>query len=180
VTSTPSDGLPRPASDDRDTAVQRIRDAYADGDLSYEELDRRLHSALTARSREELSASLESLPAKADGGLLRIVGTSGKIRRIGEWRVPRVLQIESEYGAVELDLSQALIETSVVDIELQLRFGGAKITLPLDAVVDLNELRSVWKQPAYEPPPAARSRGPLIRISGTMEYGRLKIRHKRP
>jgi hypothetical protein len=67
----------------------------------------------------------------------------------------------------------------VVDIELQLRFGRAKITLPDDAIVDLDDLRTVWKLPIYEPPQRANSSGPRIRISGTMEFGRLRIRHKR-
>ena len=66
----------------------------------------------------------------------------------------------------------------MVDIELQLRFGRAKITLLDDAVVDLDDLRTVWKLPIYEPPQRANSSGPRIRISGTMEFGRLTIRHK--
>ena len=170
---------PREWSNDRDTAVKRIKDAYADGQISYDDLDGRLHSVLTARSPDELLAAVASLPAQDEGRLVRVVAKSGRIRRRGVWRVPRVLQIDSEYGPVDLDFSRAAIETPVVDVELQLRFGRAKITLPFNAVVDLDELRTVWKQPVYQPPPRAPSGGPLIRISGTMEYGRLRIRHKR-
>ena len=66
----------------------------------------------------------------------------------------------------------------VVDIELQLRFGRAKITVPGNAVVDLDDLRTVWKQPVYQVPQHLDADGPRIRIYGTMEYGRLRIRHK--
>jgi hypothetical protein len=66
----------------------------------------------------------------------------------------------------------------VVDIELQLRFGRARITLPDDAVVDIEDLSTIWKQPIYDTQQCFDAGGPRIRISCTMEYGRLKIRHK--
>jgi hypothetical protein len=158
-----------------------VQDAFADGQISYADLDARLHSVLTARSHDELVAAHDSLPARDEGRVVTIVAKSGRIRRRGAWRVPRVLHIESEFGPVELDLSSASIETPQVDLELRLRFGRAKITLPADAVVDLDELQAVWKQPRYEPPQFAPSPGgTLVRISGTMEFGRLKIRHQRP
>ena len=59
-----------------------------------------------------------------------------------------------------------------------LRFGRARIALPDDAVVDSDDLSTVWKQPIYKTPQRLDAGGPRIRISGTMEYGRLKIRHK--
>jgi hypothetical protein len=62
---------------------------------------------------------------------------------------------------------------------LQLRFGAAKITLPADAVVDLDDLRTDWRLPTYTSPPSADPGGPRIRISGNMKYGQLKVRHKR-
>lgn len=178
MTSTSSDERSLLWNNERDTAVQRIKDAYVDGQISYEDLDDRLHSVLTARSRDEVLAALDFLPTQDEGRLVRVVATSGRIRRRGVWRVPRVLQIDSEFGKVDLDLSRAVFETPVVDVELLLRFGRARITLPFDAVVDLDELRTVWKQPVFsKPPPLTPSEGPLIRISGTMEYGRLRIRY---
>ena len=69
------------------------------------------------------------------------------------------MKVESKYGAVNLDLSRAIIEYPVVDIELQLRFGAAKITLPADAVVDLDDLRTDWRLPTYTPPPSADPAG---------------------
>jgi hypothetical protein len=50
--------------------------------------------------------------------------------------------------------------------------------LPDDAVVDIDDLRTVRKQPIDKIPQRFDAGGPRIRISGTMEYGRLKIRHK--
>jgi hypothetical protein len=164
-------------------AVKRLQEAFVDGHISHQELDDRLQAVFTAGSHGDLGPALaglpDKLPNKDAGPPLRLAAKGGRIRRRGAWRVPRVLKVESEYGGVDLDLSRAIIEDPVVDIELQLRFGRAKITLPDDAIVDLDDLRTVWKLPIYEPPPRANSGGPRIRISGTMEFGRLKIRHKR-
>jgi hypothetical protein len=95
------------------------------------------------------------------------------------WRVPRVLKVESALGRVRLDLSRAVIEHPVVDIELQLGTGGAKITVPRDAIVDVEDLRTVLKDSRYKPRRRSRPGGPTIRISGTVGLGRLKIRHAR-
>jgi Domain of unknown function (DUF1707) len=179
VTSIPNDVPPPRISEyDRDMAVKRLQQAFIDGLLSREELDDRLQVVLTAKAHGELGPALATLPEMSAGRVLRLAAKSGPIRRRGVWRVPRVLKVESEYGRVNLDLSRAIIEDPVVDIELLLRFGRAKITLPDDAVVDLDDLRTVWKPPVYETPRTDLG-GPKIRISGTMEYGRLKIRHKR-
>jgi hypothetical protein len=74
----------------------------------------------------------------------------------------------------------AVVEHPVVDIELQLGTGRAKITVPRDAIVDVEELRTGWKDTLYKPRRRpSRPGGPTIRISGSMGFGRLKIRHAR-
>jgi len=83
------------------------------------------------------------------------------------------------YGRVHLDLSRAVIAHPAVGIELQLGTGRAKITVPRDAVVDFEELRTGWKDTRYRPRQPSGPGGPTIRISGAMGYGRLKIRHAR-
>lgn len=82
-------------------------------------------------------------------------------------------------GQVDLDLSRVIFEEPSVVIQLQLTYGRARITVPADAVVDLDGLTTVRKQPKYRAPQGAGTGGPTIRIFGTMEYGRLKARHAR-
>ena len=178
--TSPSEDLPSLISeDDRDAAVQRLQEAYAEGSISHEEMDERLHRALTATTHGEIASALVSLAQGNEGTTSTIAAAGGRIKRRGVWRVPRFLKVESAFGRVHLDLSQAVFEHPVVDIELQLGTGRAKITVPRDAVVGFEDLRTGWKDTHYKPPRSSRPGGPKIRISGTMGYGRLKIRHAR-
>ena len=165
--------------DDRDTAVQRLQDAYAEGHISHEELDERLHQVLTAKTHGELGSALASLPPENAGTTSTIAAVSGRIRRRGAWRVPRFLKVESAMGRVHLNLSRAVIDHPVVDIELRLGTGRATITVPRDAIVEIEALRAGWKDTLYKPRRRSGPRGPKIRISGAMGLGRLKIRHAR-
>ncbi|AYN39613.1 DUF1707 and DUF2154 domain-containing protein [Streptomyces dangxiongensis] len=175
----PEDHTPPISEDDRDTAVRRLQEAYAEGHITHEDLDGRLHQVLTVRTHSELATALASLPGENAGTTSTIAAAGGRIRRRGVWRVPRTLKVESAFGRVHLDLSRAVIEHAVVDIELQLGTGRARITLPRDASVNVERLQAGWKESLYKPHPHPRSGGPKIRISGTMGFGRLKIRHAR-
>jgi Domain of unknown function (DUF1707) len=174
----PNELPPRLTEGDREATITRLQEAFAEGHISHAEMDAHLQAVLTAKTPGDLVPVLASLPGPNPGRAVTLAGKSGRFRRRGAWRVPRVLKVESEFGKVDLDLSRAIFENPVVDIELQLRFGRATITLPYDAVVDIDDLTTVWKQPIYETPQRFDAGGPRIRIFGTMEFGRLRIRHK--
>lgn len=172
-----SDKPPSLVSADRDTAMKRLQEAYAEEHISHEELDELLHQVFTAKTHGELVQALASLPAENEGNTSTIAAASGRIQRRGAWRVPRTLKVESAFGRVHLDLSRAVIEHPVVDIEVELGTGSAKITVPRDAIVDFEDLRTAWEDTLYQTRRRSRPGGPRIRISGTMGFGRLKIRH---
>nr|WP_202533569.1 DUF1707 domain-containing protein [Streptomyces sp. SID3212] len=179
VTTPPEGRPPLITEDDRDTAVRRLQEAYAEGHISHDDLDERLHQVLTVPTHSELTAALAALPAEKAATTSTIAAAGGRIRRRGVWRVPRSLKVRSAFGRVRLDLSRAVIDHPVVDIELQLGTGRAKITVPRDAIVDIEGLRTGWKDSRYTPRLPPRPGGPTIRISGTMGFGRLTIRHAR-
>ncbi|WP_405653004.1 DUF1707 domain-containing protein [Streptomyces sp. RK9] len=180
MTPPPKEPQPRISENDRDTAVRRLQEAYAEGHISHEEMDAHLQRILTAETPGDIESALGSLPAEDPGTTSTITAATGRIRRGGAWRVPRHLKVHSALGRVSLDLSQAVFEHPVLDIELQLGTGGARITVPRDAVVDLEGLSSTWKDTLYKAGRGARpGGGPTIRITGTMGMGRLKVRHAR-
>ncbi|WP_093803090.1 DUF1707 domain-containing protein [Streptomyces sp. Wb2n-11] len=177
MTSLPEDPPSLISEDDRDTAVQRLQEAYAEGHISHEELDEALAQVLTARTGSELLSPLASFPEKNAGTTSTIAAAGGRIRRRGAWRVPRILKVESAFGGVHLDMSRAVIEHPTADIELQLGTGRARITVPRDAIVDTEGLHTGWKDTLCKVRRSSRHGGPRIRISAVMGFGRLKIRH---
>ncbi len=179
MTSLPEERPSLIGDDDRETAVQRLQEAYVAGQISHEQMDERLDQVLTATMHSEIVAALASVPEPKAGTTSTIAVASGRIRRRGAWRVPRMLKVQSAFGRVHLDLSRAIIEHPVVDIELVLGTGRARITVPRDAIVDLDGMRSGWKDSLYKPRQPSGPAGPRIRISGTMGFGRLKVRHAR-
>ncbi|MFB7943744.1 DUF1707 domain-containing protein [Kitasatospora phosalacinea] len=180
MTSLPDNPQARIGATDRDTAVERLQLAYAEERITQDELDQRVHAALTATVRADLDAVLHDLPAEAPGSAVTLTAVNGRLVRRGPWRVPRTLTVTSPFAKVHLDLGAAVIDHPVVDIHLGLGFGRATITVPHDATVDLDDLQQSWKTVRYRPPRTpAPTPGPTIRITGTPGFGRLKIRHAR-
>ncbi|GAB3945562.1 DUF1707 domain-containing protein [Kribbella albertanoniae] len=176
---SPDDSSRRIGDEDRNTAVQRLQSAYTGGFITHEELDERLQQVLTAKQQNELEVALSALPAERPATTATIGAAGGRIRRRGVWKVPRNLKVESAYGQVYLDLSQAIIEDPVVDLELQLGTGQARIRVPRNAIVEIVGFQTGWKDVSYKPRQPNGPTGPTIRITGAMGFGRLKVRHAR-
>ncbi|MCW2945456.1 MAG: domain containing protein [Actinoallomurus sp.] len=89
------EGLPVRASDeDRDRVLRELRDRAAEGRLSHETFERRVDSALRARSNAELTALVSDLPP----GSRLVRGLTGAITSLSSmtarieaaWRAPRL------------------------------------------------------------------------------------------
>ncbi|MEO3868802.1 DUF1707 domain-containing protein [Nonomuraea sp. B12E4] len=175
--------LVRASDADRDRTVQRLQVAFAEGRLTAGELELRLERALTERSHDGLRAVTSDLPDGPGGpagdladDTVRLRSKGGSIVREGEWRVPRLLRIDSKYGKVRLDLSRAHFPHSEVDIELRLPYGSATIILPAGASADVDGVRTKWGSVKCE---AARTGRPHVRLTGDLAYGDLTIRTSR-
>lgn len=141
---------PRPLAVEREAAFERIKTAYADEVISYDEMTQRLDGVLTAATGDEVVAAIAGLPTVVEDRTLEITAISGRIKRLGAWRVPRRIRITSEYGQVKLDLSQARFESDAVEIDLQLRYGQARILVPRSAAG--GRARAVGSGRSHAPP----------------------------
>jgi hypothetical protein len=168
-------GGPRLSDADRDQAVNRLQQAFAQGRLGSGEMEQRLEMALTAPSQGDLDRALAGLP----DDVLEIKSTGGRVKRTGEWRVPRLLRIDTEYGRVRLDLSRAVVEHSEIEIELRLAYGSATIILPPGASANADGTRTGWRGVTCTVPGRARPGKPHLRVTGELDYGRLRIRYPR-
>jgi hypothetical protein len=97
------DKPPRITEGERDAAVERLKEAFAAGHLAPEEMDERLHVALTGATPGEPTAMLAALPDQDAGRTVVIEAVSGRIKRSRNWRVPRILKVDSKFGQVDFE-----------------------------------------------------------------------------
>lgn len=130
---------------DRDRVVEILSIAAGDGRLTAAELDERLEAALSARTGSELAALTADLPPSGiqlqAKDLVRIDQRFGDVSRVGQWVVPRRMEIRLTAGDVELDFTEALITQDTLHIDVELGIGGdlTLITKP-GIVVDADGL----------------------------------------
>lgn len=173
----------RVSDEDRERTTQQLQRAFSEGRLNQVELEDRLEIALTAKTYGDLLGLLTDLPADqpppADD-VVEFDSTYGHFKRSGDWAVPRRLRAISKYGSVDLDLSEAVVSHSVVDIELDLGYGSAKIILPEGAVVNVDGFQSDWGHATTSNVPGRPRPGALrVVISGRAKYGGLTVRYPR-
>ncbi|GAB3913400.1 DUF1707 domain-containing protein [Kibdelosporangium lantanae] len=138
---------------EREHVVALLQKAIGQGLITLEEFTERTDSALAAKTRSELNAVLLDLPgmthedrraktaAPAPTSRLELRNTMSKLRRSGDWVVPRELVVRNKMGACDLDFTEALIDHDVVDIHFDVTAGSVRILLPQNASVDVNDLQ---------------------------------------
>jgi hypothetical protein len=121
-----SDPAIRASDQDRDAAVHRVQEAFAEGRLDDGEFDERMRAALTARTGADLDRLVADLPATQPGvptaaggdkvpGRLAIA-VKGSLRRGGRWRVPARVTSVVYKGSGWLDLRAAELTAPVTKI----------------------------------------------------------------
>lgn len=137
---------------EREHVVALLQKAIGQGLITLEEFTERTDSALAAKTRSELNAVLIDLPgmthqdrtarsAPVPASRLELRNTMSKLRRSGNWVVPRELVVRNKMGACDLDFTEATIDHDVVDIHFDVTAGSVKILLPQNASVDINDLQ---------------------------------------
>lgn len=169
----------RRASDaDRERVGERLRGAAADGQLTMEELDERLHDAYTARTcgeLEPLTADLqEASPARAAapggfsvrpgaGGARWLVAIMGGCDRRGRWRLGARCIALNLMGGSELDLTQVELAAERVELSVYSVMGGSEIRLPTGLNVEVSEFAFMGAN-SIDVGEASPSAGPALRL----------------
>ncbi|OLT40676.1 hypothetical protein BJF85_06030 [Saccharomonospora sp. CUA-673] len=186
---------------EREHVVELLQRAIGHGMLDLDEFTERTDTALAARTRGELNAVLVDLPglhhedavpapgAVAGGAPGRparptqraeIKGVGSTVVRRGRWHVPSALHVRNKYGETKLDFSEAIFESNVVDIELEIKWGSIEIVVPADAAVDLTDLDELkWStlNDKTNTPGAPGARRFIL--SGRVSGGSVTLRHPR-
>lgn len=173
----------RVSDEDRERTARQLQQAFAEGRLTQLELEDRLEGALTSKTYGDLLGLITDLPVEQPppvDDVVELESKNGHLKRSGDWPVPRRLRVRSKYGSVELDLSQAMITHQVVDVELDLTYGSAKIILPEGGVANVDAFQSEWGRADTEGVPGRpRPDAVYVVISGRARYGGLKVRYPR-
>ena len=178
----------RISEEDRERAAQHLQVAMAEGRISMAELDERLTVVYAARYADDLAAPLADLPA-ADHPVVGWTGQvdepvvlrsgMGDIKRRGQWRVPSRLRVHSPVGSVVLDFCDTEVPHPVVDVELHLGMGSARILVPDGATADVDGVSATMGSARARVPAGPRAGVPHFRVHGTAGMGSVVVRHRR-
>jgi hypothetical protein len=159
-----------------------LQRAFTEGRLDQLELEDRLELALSAKLHGDLIRVVADLPAEAPpvDDVVVLEAKHDNVKRAGDWAVPRRLRIVSKHGGAHLDFAEALIPHSVVEVQLELKYGSVKIVLPPGASANVDGFRSPYGGVSTSDV-AGRPRPGILHVvvTGESKYGHLAIRYPR-
>lgn len=156
-----SEQLPEPVSerlakrasdDDREQVVERLRDAASDGRIDLAEFEERMTLAYQARTYGELQPITDDLPEAVSPSprqdlALRAHGSN--VRREGRWLVPERITVDAKHSAVRLDLTQAVVLSGEVAIDIDVKHSSVRLFVPEGTEVVDDGLMLKWGSVKY-------------------------------
>jgi hypothetical protein len=175
---------------DREHAAGRLHQAMAEGRITVSELEERLTVVYAARYEADLRPPLADLPSVAPAGAPAGVPTTpagpalvlkagmSTIKRTGAWTVPARLRVQSGMGSVVLDFCDAENPHPVVEIELELGAGSAKLLVPDDATANVDDLVPGMGSVKSSVPSRPRPGSPHFVVHGRTAMGSVTVRRR--
>ncbi|MBD3137690.1 DUF1707 SHOCT-like domain-containing protein [Microbispora bryophytorum] len=176
------------ASDaERESVVERLREASAEGRLTLAELTERTEAAYLAQTHGELAQITADLPggAPAPGpaapaasqGRARkwIVAVMGDAKRTGTWRIDDGIGAVCVMGDVVLDLRQAEVRGREVDIVATCVMGDVKIIVPDGVDVELSGVTIMGDKKVQVVEAPRGQSAPVVRVTAYVLMGDVKI-----
>ncbi|MFD4695180.1 DUF1707 domain-containing protein [Streptomyces sp. NPDC058463] len=180
--------LPRPAPagelrashDDRETVVEQLRDAAAEGRIDLEELGSRLEVALKAKTHGELAVLTADLPQLNPDGQSPLVlrgGMHGVSRGSGRWEVPGHVIARGGWGGVKVDFTRVQCRLTEVAVEAYGEMAGVTIVIPDAWGADTSGMDPGVGGLTDKTTPDRLRGTPLIRLTGAGGVAGVVIRH---
>lgn len=176
--------LLRASDADRDKVAAVLGQAYAEGRLTTTEHAERLEAAYGARTLADLAPLTEDLPAPAGpapaGALAverhRVQARFSKVIRDGRWVAGRRTVLRSTFGALIVDLSQAVLPGREITLALHAFCGKIIVRLPPNAhVVDSGGALFSKRRISATAPDDPEGDGPVIRITGNARFAKVVV-----
>ena len=158
------------ASDaEREAAVTRLRTAAGEGRLTLDELAERLERAFSAVTRAELEPLTRDLPSEPDRRALPegrrwIIGIMGGGTERGRWRIAKRSNVINVMGGADLDLTDAVVADTEIEIRVFSLMGGSNIVVPDGVNVELTGLALMGGNDLELGGPGPGPGAPLVRV----------------
>ena len=172
----------RASDGDRDTAVERLRAAAAEGRLTSEELTARTDAVHKAKTHGQLAEVTADLPGRPSGrpavptGRRWIVSVFGDITRSGSWPIGDRMSPIAVFGDIDLDFRQATMPSGTVAINAVAPFGDIEVLVPDGVQVDVGGFTLFGSKKVAVGDATANESTAVIRVRGFTLFGSLKVR----
>jgi hypothetical protein len=171
------------ASDaDRDRVALQLREALAEGRLTPEEHSERIDAVFAARTLadlEPLTADLTtSTPASTPASVRPAspaVAVFSEVKRRGRWRVSGASSAWAVFGAVRLDMREAVFDQPEVTVRTFSFCGSVNIDVPENAEVHGGGFALFGSCQVPGDVPAAPG-GPVVNVTGFTLFGECVVR----
>jgi hypothetical protein len=186
----------RAADSDRDRVAELLRQAAAEGRITFDELDERISLAYAAKTFADLDAITSDLPGTAVSAPVPVsrrvqapdpasgtrlpkfsVAIMSGMKRAGPWVVPPTYTAVAIMGGVELDLRYATFAAPEVTIQAFCLMGGVSITVPEDVAVDVSGVGFMGGFDHQASGPGVPG-APRVRIVGFALMGGVDVRRR--
>lgn len=173
--------LVRVSDSEREAVVERLNVATSEGRLTLEEFGDRVTDALAARTRGDLdklvgdlpaTGARTSAPANAVGRVSQITPI-GSVKRRGRWRIDRDMEIGTQIGSIKLDLRQAEIAASQVELHVRAVIGSVKVWIPRGVAVEVDGQTVLGSRSVHEESPQPFA--PVLRLRIDTVIGSVKV-----
>ncbi|HMC57081.1 MAG TPA: LiaF domain-containing protein, partial [Gemmatimonadaceae bacterium] len=166
--------------------------------LTLDELDRRMEQVYRVTSVAALRDITRDLPTAGGSAAAassprslapvdafpvehgRIVSIMSETKRQGLWQLPRKLDVWSIMSETRLDLTESQLMEGVTEIRLHALMCAIKIVVPpgVRVVMQAGALMATVQDDLGDQPPVG-SRAPVVRITGRLVMGELKVSTRR-
>jgi hypothetical protein len=168
----------RASDTDRDRVAAVLSEALATGRLTSVEHADRLDIAYSAKTVGELvpltrdlpEVSASSVPATIEQQ--EISSKFSKIVRKGRWVASRHTKLSVRFGALIIDLSDAVLPGREITVETDARFGKLIVRVPDNAQV-IDEGGSIFGKRNVTG--GSQGEGPLIRVTGKSGFSKVIV-----
>jgi len=171
------------ASDaDRDQTAARLGGALAVGRLTSTEYAERLDATYAARTMSELAPLTRDLPDVEAGegnvaaaGRATVAARFSKVIRSGRWVAGRHTRLTVRFGALIINLADAVLPGREVTVEIDAFCGKLIVIVPAGAQV-IDEGGALFaKRAIYGRDAAADDRAPVIRLVGDARFSKVAV-----